>query len=68
MGGGASPLEVRAEVVINPDEDGGQLTLAGRLFVLSGQYALGYAASRRVAVRTSGVLLILRLEYFRYYP
>ena len=38
----------------------------GRLFVLAGYSERCYAASRRVAVRTSDALLILRLEYFRH--
>ena len=54
-------------VVLHRGEDGGQQILAGRLFVPDDNYGRCYAASRSVAVRISAVLLILRLEYFKYY-
>jgi hypothetical protein len=67
MDGGAPPLEARTKVVITPDGDGGQQAVAGRLFVPADHYRQHYAASRSVAVRISAVLLILRLEYLRYW-
>ena len=65
-GRGAPPLQARLKVVVNRGEDGGQQTLAGRLFVPADHYGQPYAASLRVAVRISAVLLILRLEYIRH--
>jgi hypothetical protein len=67
LGGGAPPYKERTKVVITLDEEGGQQAVAGRLFVPADHYRQHYAASRSVAVRISAVLLILRLEYLRYW-
>ena len=67
MGSRASPLEARAQVVINPGEDGGQQGVAGRLFVPASCHGRRYAARRSIAVRISEALRLLLYSWLEYF-